>query len=179
MKARQIACMSTGWLLGGLAGRAIMAWPPVGDGSTRAGSMAGMIVGIRAPTTGWSRAGFRGGAAFGNVDPTHGRSAVGTPSWFFIPSTGRAHTAGGSAGALPRFQRYYEGAVTSCRPSRRTSFPSLGGAFALLFDPGRAVHIRPLRCGGAALVGTTTKAPTTGIFEAPSHSFSTGCGHRA
>ena len=83
MKARQIACMSTGWLLGGLAGRAIMAWPPVGDGSTRAGSMAGMIVGIRAPTTGWSRAGFRGGAAFGNVDPTHGRSAVGTPTHGF------------------------------------------------------------------------------------------------
>ena len=66
--------------------------------------------------------------------------------------------------------------MTSCRPSRRTSFPSLGGAFALLFDPGRAVHIKPLRCGGAALVGTTTKAPTTGIFEAPSHSFSTAAG---
>ena len=32
-----------------------------------------------------------------------------------------------AAGQLPRVHRYYEGAMTSCRPSRRTSFPSLDG----------------------------------------------------
>ncbi len=31
------------------------------------------------------------------------------------------------AGPVPRLHQYYEGATTSCRPSRRTSFPSLGG----------------------------------------------------
>ena len=30
-------------------------------------------------------------------------------------------------GAVPPLQRYYQGTVTSCRPSRRTSLPSLGG----------------------------------------------------
>jgi len=30
------------------------------------------------------------------------------------------------AGQVPRFPRYYQGTATSCRPSRRTSFPSLG-----------------------------------------------------
>jgi len=31
------------------------------------------------------------------------------------------------AGRVPRLLRYYQGATTPCRPSRRTSFPSLGG----------------------------------------------------
>ena len=31
------------------------------------------------------------------------------------------------AGRVPRLRRYYQGTATSCRPSRRTSFPSLGG----------------------------------------------------
>jgi len=31
------------------------------------------------------------------------------------------------AGPVPRLQRYYQDATTSCRPSRRTSLPSLGG----------------------------------------------------
>ena len=33
-------------------------------------------------------------------------------------------------GPVPRLPRYYQGAMTSCRPSRRTSFPSLGGTTA-------------------------------------------------
>ena len=33
----------------------------------------------------------------------------------------------GPAGPVPRLHRYYEGAAISCRPSRRASFPSLGG----------------------------------------------------
>jgi hypothetical protein len=31
------------------------------------------------------------------------------------------------AGPVPRLPRYYQGTATSCRPSRRTSSPSLGG----------------------------------------------------
>ena len=33
----------------------------------------------------------------------------------------------GPPGAVPQLPRYYQGATTSCRPSRRASFPSLGG----------------------------------------------------
>jgi hypothetical protein len=32
------------------------------------------------------------------------------------------------AGRVPRLHRYYQGTATSCRPSRRASFPSFGGA---------------------------------------------------
>ena len=31
------------------------------------------------------------------------------------------------AGQVPRLHRYYQGTATSCHPSRRVSFPSLGG----------------------------------------------------
>jgi hypothetical protein len=41
-----------------------------------------------------------------------------------------------ASGRLPRLHRYYRDAPTPCRPSRRTSFPSLGGTtFALNFAP--------------------------------------------
>ena len=33
-------------------------------------------------------------------------------------------------GTVRQFHRYYQGAMTSCRPSRRTSLPSLGGTSA-------------------------------------------------
>src|SRR6516165_12551727 len=33
----------------------------------------------------------------------------------------------GPPGRVPLLQRYYQGAMTSCRPSRRTSSPSFGG----------------------------------------------------
>ena len=33
----------------------------------------------------------------------------------------------GPPGRVPLLPRYYQGTTTSCRPSRRTSFPSLGG----------------------------------------------------
>src|ERR1017187_7898657 len=32
----------------------------------------------------------------------------------------------GPGGPVPALRRYYQGATTSCRPSRRTSLPSLG-----------------------------------------------------
>ena len=38
-----------------------------------------------------------------------------------LPSTGSARAI------VPPLPRYYQGTATSCRPSRRTSFPSLGG----------------------------------------------------
>ena len=42
-------------------------------------------------------------------------------------------------GAVRQLHRYYQNAMTSCRPSRRTSFPSLGGTSAALalFAPRR------------------------------------------
>mgnify|MGYP000362590560 CR=1 FL=1 len=36
----------------------------------------------------------------------------------------------GPPGRVPLLQRYYQSVTTSCRPSRRTSFPSLGGTSA-------------------------------------------------
>ena len=45
----------------------------------------------------------------------------------------------GPPGRVPLLRRYYQGATTSCRPSRRTSFPSLGGTSValVLFAPRR------------------------------------------
>jgi hypothetical protein len=45
----------------------------------------------------------------------------------------------GPLGRVPLFPRYYQSATTSCRPSRRTSFPSLGGTSVALvvFAPRR------------------------------------------
>ena len=45
----------------------------------------------------------------------------------------------GSTGPVPQLRQYYEGATTSCRPSRRASFPSLGGTSVALvmFAPRR------------------------------------------
>ncbi len=53
----------------------------------------------------------------------------------------------GPPGRVPLLQQYYQSATTSCRPSRRTSFPSLGGtsAFHSLDSlPGGRVHRRGL-----------------------------------
>ncbi len=54
------------------------------------------------------------------------------PCGFSFPPTG-------PAGPVPRLHQYYEGATTSCRPSRRTSFPSLGGTSVplVVFAPRR------------------------------------------
>ena len=63
------------------------------------------------------------------------------------PPFGFSFPPPGPAGPVPRLQQYYEGAATSCRPSRRTSFPSLGGtsAFHSLDSlPGGRVHRRGL-----------------------------------
>ena len=59
---------------------------------------------------------------------------------------------------FPRFSRYYQGAATSCRPSRRASFPSLGGtvdAFAP-FAPAGPANARP---AGLDLLGFGQPVP--------------------
>ena len=51
----------------------------------------------------------------------------------------------GPPGRVPLLQRYYQGATTSCRPSRRTSLPSFGGTsrvHSLVSLPGGRVHRR-------------------------------------
>ena len=55
------------------------------------------------------------------------------------PPFGFSFPPPGSAGPVPRLHQYYEGATTSCRPSRRTSFPSFGGTSVALvaFAPRR------------------------------------------
>ena len=50
---------------------------------------------------------------------------------------------GSSSVQVPRLPRYYQDAMTSCRPSRRTSLPSLGGTTqALVFRPLTAERCR-------------------------------------
>ena len=63
-----------------------------------------------------------------------------------------------AAGRLRRFHRYYEGAVTSCRPSRRTSFPSFGGTTV---PPG---HFVPLRTGAPHGPGVGHPVSPAGIL---------------
>jgi hypothetical protein len=44
--------------------------------------------------------------------------------------TGASLPSAGSLGMVPPLPRYYESTPTSCRPSRLTSLPSLGGTAA-------------------------------------------------
>jgi hypothetical protein len=48
------------------------------------------------------------------------------------PPFGFSFPPPGPAGPVPRLHRYYEGAATSSRPSRRASLPSLGGTSVAL-----------------------------------------------
>ena len=56
-----------------------------------------------------------------------------------LPSTGSPQVR------IPRLLRYYQGTATSCRPSRRTSLPSLGGtaSVACLFAPAGGRRLAP------------------------------------
>ena len=74
-------------------------------------------------------------------------------------------------GEFPQLRRYYQSATTSCRPSRRTSFPSFGGASVApviaLFD-GR-VHRRSLelvtRCPTGNCRGDDRISQVPGEFQ--------------
>jgi hypothetical protein len=65
-----------------------------------------------------------------------------------FPSNGWYHLASrfpppGPRGRVPRLRQYYQDATTSCRPSRRTSLPSLGvttGVLGCFVSPAAAEH---------------------------------------
>src|SRR5262245_49047527 len=65
---------------------------------------------------------FRGQAAEPRCAPPVSRARVCRPALRFPPQ--------GPPRRVPLLQRYYQSATTSCRPSRRTSLPSLGGTSA-------------------------------------------------
>ena len=52
------------------------------------------------------------------------------------------------AGRVPRLPRYYQGTATSCRPSRRTSLPSLGGTTGTRMFRSRRRCVRQRRAWG-------------------------------
>jgi len=64
----------------------------------------------------------------------------------------------GPGGPVPALPRYYQGATTSCRPSRRASLPSLGGTTrcVLAFAP-----TAPKRNGGGPGVPSLRRPPET------------------
>ena len=53
----------------------------------------------------------------------------------------------GPPGRVPLLQRYYQGITTSCRPSHRASFPSLGGTSVGLVLSLLGGRVRPPRPG--------------------------------
>ena len=59
-----------------------------------------------------------------------------------LPSPGSARAF------VPPLHRYYRGTATSCRPSRRTSFPSLGGTTGARRFRSRRRCVRPRRAWG-------------------------------
>ena len=54
----------------------------------------------------------------------------------------------GPFGQVPPLLRYYQRATTSCRPSRRTSFPSLGNTTGTLAFRSRHGRVLPRRAWG-------------------------------
>jgi hypothetical protein len=68
-------------------------------------------------------------------------------------------SAGSARALVPPFRRYYQGTATSCRPSRRTSFPSLGGTTGTR-------RFRSLRRGAwpASGLGLVTRYPPPGLL---------------
>ena len=66
---------------------------------------------------------------------------------------------------MSQLHRYYQGAMTSCRPSRRTSFPSLGGTTVALVlslpgAPNAQVTGRELVTPGYPYAGIVPRRPT-------------------
>ncbi len=65
----------------------------------------------------------------------------------------------GPLGRVPRLQRYYQGATTSCRPFRRTSLPSLGGTRGTL-----ALSLPSPPSVATSGLGLVTRYPRPGIL---------------
>ena len=70
-----------------------------------------------------------------------------------LPSTGSARAI------VPPLPRYYQGTATSCRPSRRASFPSLGGTTGA-----RIVSLPPPLRVAASGLGLVTRYPRPGLL---------------
>jgi len=76
-------------------------------------------------------------------------------------------SAGSQAVQVPRLPRYYQGAMTSCRPSRRASLPSLGGTTpALVFRP-HAAERRRGRVSWSWSPGTSGREPSVETTGSP------------
>ncbi len=73
------------------------------------------------------------------------------------PPFGFSFLPPGPAGPVPRLHQYYEGAATSCRPFRRTSFPSFGGTSLAL------VIFAPRRTSAPSRPGVGHPVPPAGI----------------
>jgi hypothetical protein len=63
------------------------------------------------------------------------------------------------AGRVPRLPRYYQGTATSCHPSRRTSFPSLGGTTGT-----RPLRSRRRGVWTASSLGLVARYPRPGLL---------------
>jgi hypothetical protein len=74
------------------------------------------------------------------------------------PPFGFSFPPPGSAGPVPRLHQYYEGATTSCRPSRRTSLPSFGGTSVSL------VVFAPRRTSGPPRPGVGNPVSPAGML---------------
>ena len=91
------------------------------------------------------------------------------------PPFGFSFPLPGPAGPVPRLHWYYEGATTSCRPSRRTSFPSFGGtsvalvAFAPRWSsaPPRPGVVHPVSPSGNDAEETTGSLKFLGNLDCP------------
>ena len=82
-------------------------------------------------------------------------------------------------GQVRQFQRYYQDAMTSCCPSRRTSFPSLGDTSVALDVslPGGRVHrlglelvarcLRPGSCRGDSRISQVPGEPQCSVCHVP------------
>src|SRR5262249_22780280 len=84
---------------------------------------------------------FRGQAAEPRCAPPVSRARVCRPALRFPPQ--------GPPGRVPLLRRYYRSATTSCRPSRRTSLPSLGSFSTVISVLGCSGHIFPQFFEGA------------------------------
>jgi len=74
------------------------------------------------------------------------------------PPFGFSFPQPGPPGPVPRRHRYYEGATTSCRPSRCSSLPSLGGTSVAL------VLFAPLRTSAPPRPGVGNPVSPTGML---------------
>src|SRR5213595_726025 len=74
----------------------------------------------------------------------------------------------GPGGPVPALPRYYQGATTSCRASRRTSLPSLGGTTSVRLGFASTVQERQDDGPGVLRVRRPPRQPTFPVATAGS-----------